>query len=155
MSQKPLVPPFTRETARVKVRRAEDAWNSQDPEKVSLAYTEDSVWRNRSEFLTGRPAIVGFLTRKWQAEREYRLIKELWAFDANQIAVRFQYEWQDLDANWYRAYGNENWQFAEDGLMRWRQASINDVAIVERDRKFLWPKGPRPDDYPGLLELGL
>ena len=155
MTQSPRVPPFTRETATAKVRMAEDAWNTQDPVKVSLAYSENSVWRNRSEFLTGRPAIVEFLTRKWQKEKAYRLIKELWAFDGNQIAVRFQYEWHDHDTNWYRAYGNENWQFDEDGLMRWRQASINDVAIAEQDRNFRWPEGPRPDDHPGLLELGL
>ncbi len=155
MSQTPLGPPFTRETATKKVRLAEDAWNSQDPKKVSLAYSEGSVWRNRSDFLVGRPAIVEFLTAKWQKERVYRLIKELWAFDQNQIAVRFQYEWQDQGENWFRAYGNENWAFDDDGLMRWRQASINDVAIDAQDRKFLWAKGPRPEDYPGLLALGL
>jgi nuclear transport factor 2 (NTF2) superfamily protein len=155
MSQIPLVPPFTRESATKKVRLAEDAWNRQEPTQVSLAYSEDSIWRNRSEFLVGRPAIVEFLTAKWQREKEYRLIKELWAFGENQIAVRFQYEWQDHDENWFRAYGNENWAFEDDGLMRWRQASINDVAIAEQDRKFLWPRGPRPDDYPGLHELGL
>lgn len=155
MSQRPPLPPFTRESAKEKVRLAENAWNSQDPVKVSLAYTEDSLWRNRSEFLQGRPAIVEFLTRKWQQEHEYRLIKELWAFDENQIAVRFQYEWRDDQANWFRAYGNENWEFDADGLMRWRQASINDVPIQAGDQKFLWPKGPRPVDFPGLLELGL
>jgi len=155
MSQKQLPPPFTRETALTKVRKAEDGWNSQDPVKVSLAYSEDSVWRNRFEFLKGRPAIVEFLTQKWQKEKEYRLIKELWAFDGNQIAVRFQYEWQDNQDQWYRSYGNENWQFNDDGLMRWRQASINDVTIAPQDRKFRWPEGPRPEDFPGLLELGL
>jgi len=155
MSQATLNPPFTRESATKKVRMAENAWNTQDPAKVSLAYSEDSIWRNRSDFLEGRPAIVEFLTSKWSREREYRLIKELWAFDENQIAVRFQYEWQDQDSNWFRAYGNENWAFGDDGLMRWRQASINDVAIAEQDRKFLWPKGPRPGGSPGLRELGL
>jgi len=155
MNRRPLVPPFTRESAQEKVRLAENAWNTQDPVKVSLAYTEDSLWRNRSEFLQGRPAIVEFLTRKWQHEHEYRLIKELWAFDENQIAVRFQYEWHDAHSNWFRAYGNENWEFDGDGLMRWRQASINDVPIQADDRKFLWPQGPRPVDFPGLLELGL
>jgi len=155
MSQRPPLPPFTRESAKEKVRLAENAWNTQDPVKVSLAYTEDSLWRNRSEFLQGRPAIVEFLTRKWQQEHEYRLIKELWAFDENQIAVRFQYEWHDDQSNWFRAYGNENWEFDGDGLMRWRQASINDAPIQAEDRKFLWPQGPRPGDSPGLLELGL
>ncbi len=155
MSQKQLRPPFTREAALAKVRKAEDGWNSQHPVKVSLAYSEDSVWRNRSEFLKGRPAIVEFLTQKWQKEKEYRLIKELWAFEGNQIAVRFQYEWQDDQDQWYRSYGNENWQFNEDGLMRWRQASINDVGIAQQDRKFRWPQGPRPEDFPGLIELGL
>ena len=155
MKQNSLAPPFTRESATEKVRLAENAWNSQDPVKISLAYSQDSVWRNRSEFLEGRSAIVEFLTAKWKREREYRLIKELWAFDESQIAVRFQYEWQDHEENWFRAYGNENWAFDEAGLMRWRQASINDVEIAEQDRKFLWPAGPRPDDFPGLLELGL
>jgi len=155
MSQRPPLPPFSSESAREKVRLAENAWNSQDPVKVSLAYTEDSRWRNRSEFLEGRPAIVEFLTRKWQQEHEYRLIKELWAFDEDKIAVRFQYEWHDEGVNWFRAYGNENWEFDGDGLMRWRQASINDVPIQADDRKFLWPQGPRPADFPGLLELGL
>ncbi len=155
MNQSQLQPPFTKETALAKVRKAEDGWNSQDPVKVSLAYSEDSVWRNRSEFLKGRPAIVEFLTQKWQKEKEYRLIKELWAFAGNQIAVRFQYEWQDDRDQWYRSYGNENWQFNDDGLMRWRQASINDVSITPQDRKFRWAQGPRPEDFPGLLELGL
>lgn len=154
MSRPPL-PPFTAETAALKARMAEDAWNTQDPEKVSLAYTPDSVWRNRSDFLVGRPAIVEFLTRKWQKELDYRLIKELWAFHDNRIAVRFQYEWHDAAGNWFRSYGNENWEFDETGLMRNRQASINDVAITEKDRKFLWDKGPRPQDYPGLTALGL
>ncbi|MFG1396504.1 nuclear transport factor 2 family protein [Roseixanthobacter pseudopolyaromaticivorans] len=152
---RPPFPPFTFETAAKKARGAEDAWNSQDPVRVSLAYTPDSVWRNRSEFFTGRPAIVAFLTRKWQKEQDYRLIKELWAFHENRIAVRFQYEWRDASDQWYRAYGNENWEFDENGLMRWRQASINDVKIAASERKFLWPQGPRPADYPGLTELGL
>ncbi len=154
MSRPPL-PPFTAETAALKARMAEDAWNTQDPDKVSLAYTTDSVWRNRSEFLVGRPAIIEFLTRKWQKELDYRLIKELWAFHDNRIAVRFQYEWHDAAGNWFRSYGNENWEFDEAGLMRNRQASINDVAITEKDRKFLWDKGPRPQDYPSLTALGL
>ncbi len=155
MNQRPPLPPFTRESATEKVRGAENAWNRQDPVKVSLAYTEDSLWRNRSEIFRGRPAIVEFLTGKWEKEREYRLIKELWAFDGNRIAVRFQYEWRDHEASWFRAYGNENWEFDEHGLMTWRQASINDIAIAEHDRVFRWPEGPRPDDSPGLLELGL
>ena len=155
MDQRPPLPPFTRKSATEKVRSAENAWNTQDPVKVSLAYTEDSLWRNRSEILQGRPAIVEFLTRKWENEQEYRLIKELWAFDENRIAVRFQYEWRDHEARWFRAYGNENWEFDEHGLMKWRQASINDIAIAEHDRKFRWPQGPRPDDFPGLPELGL
>ncbi len=154
MSQRPPLPPFTRETAIEKVRRAEDAWNSRDPVKVSLAYSENSVWRNRSEFIEGRAAIIEFLTRKWKKEQEYRLIKELWAFDESRIAVCFQYEWQDRSDNWFRAYGNENWEFDEHGLMLERQASINDVAIAAQDRKFLWPQGPRPDDHPGLFDLG-
>ena len=156
MAQRPPLPPFTRETAAQKVRMAEDAWNTRDPVKVSLAYTEDSRWRNRSEFFQGRDAIVEFLTRKWQRELEYRLIKELWAFDENQIAVRFQYEYRDDSHNWFRAYGNENWAFDENGLMAWRQASINDYAIDVSERKFTWePQGIRPADSPGLLELGL
>jgi nuclear transport factor 2 (NTF2) superfamily protein len=155
MSQTQLGPPFTRESATTKVRLAENAWNSQDPRKVSLAYSKNCVWRNRSEFLVGRPAIVDFLTAKWRREGEYRLIKELWAFCEDRIAVRFQYEWRDQGGAWFRAYGNENWAFDADGLMRWRQASINDVAIATQDRKFLWAKGPRPEDHPGLLELGL
>ncbi|MFT3938962.1 DUF1348 family protein [Rhodopseudomonas sp.] len=150
MSRPPL-PPFTRETAAQKVRMAEDAWNSRDPARVSLAYTSDSRWRNRAEFLQGRDAIVEFLTRKWAKEHEYRLIKDLWAFDGRFIAVRFQYEWRDDNGLWYRSYGNEQWEFDDDGLMRRREASINDVAISESDRRFHWPApGPRPDDVPGL-----
>lgn len=150
MSRPPL-PPFTRETAVQKVRMAEDAWNSRDPARVSLAYTLDSRWRNRAEFLQGRDAIVEFLTRKWTKEHEYRLIKDLWAFDGRFIAVRFQYEWHDDAGLWYRSYGNEQWEFDDDGLMRRREASINDVAISESDRRFHWPApGPRPDDVPGL-----
>lgn len=152
---RPPLPPFTRETAMQKARMAENAWNSHDPEKVSLAYTEDSRWRNRAEFFQGREAIVAFLKRKWAKELDYRLIKELWAFHENRIAVRFQYEWRDDSGNWYRSHGNENWEFDERGLMRRREASINDVPIRESDRKFLWPKGPRPENFPGLTELGL
>ncbi|MGB8840115.1 MAG: nuclear transport factor 2 family protein [Aliidongia sp.] len=152
---RPPLPPFTAETAARKVRLAEDAWNSRDPVRVSLAYTEESRWRNRSEFLQGRPAIVEFLTRKWALEHDYRLIKELWAFHENRIAVRFQYEWHDAAGAWFRSYGNEQWEFDERGLMRRREASINDVAIQAADRKFLWPAGPRPEDHPGLSELGL
>lgn len=149
-------PPFTAETAAAKVRMAENAWNTRDPAKVALAYTEDSVWRNRDEFFTGRPAIQAFLERKWARELDYRLIKEMWAFGPDQIAVRFQYESQDADGRWWRSYGNENWAFDESGLMRWRQASINDVEIADAERKFHWPApGVRPDDHPGLLELGL
>lgn len=150
MSRPPL-PPFTRETAAQKVRMAEDAWNSRDPVRVSLAYTPDSRWRNRAEFLQGRDAIVEFLARKWDKEHDYRLIKDLWAFEDNRIAVRFQYEWRDDAGRWYRAYGNEQWEFDADGLMCRREASINDVAISESDRRFHWPApGPRPDDVPGL-----
>jgi uncharacterized protein len=152
---RPPLPPFTLETAIKKTRLAEDGWNSRDPAKVSLAYTPESRWRNRSEFLQGRPAIVEFLTRKWQRELEYRLIKELWAFHDNHIAVRFQYEWHDDKGNWFRSYGNEQWEFDENGLMQRREASINDVPIAEADRKFHWPAGPRPADHPGLSELGL
>lgn len=152
---RPPLPPFDFESATLKARKAEDAWNTHDPERVSLAYTEDSTWRNRAEFFTGRPAIVEFLTRKWARELDYRLIKELWAFHDNRIAVRFQYEWRDDSGSWWRSYGNEQWEFDERGLMRRREASINDVSIREADRKFLWPKGPRPEDYPGLTELGL
>jgi nuclear transport factor 2 (NTF2) superfamily protein len=155
MESRPPVPPFTRETAIEKVRQAENGWNSRDPHKVSLAYTPDSQWRNRAEFLTGREAIVAFLTRKWDRELDYRLIKELWAFDGNHIAVRFAYECHDDSGNWYRSYGNENWEFDENGLMRRRIASINDLRIEESDRKFHWPLGTRPDDHPGLTDLGL
>jgi uncharacterized protein len=156
MSTTALVPPFTAETATRKVRMAENAWNSRDPERVSLAYSLDSQWRNRAEFFTGRPAIVEFLQRKWQTELDYRLIKELWAFTGDHIGVRFQYEWHDSTGAWYRSYGNELWEFDAAGLMRRRHASINDVAIAERDRKFHWPSpGPRPEDHPGLSELGL
>ncbi|BCR05376.1 hypothetical protein DESUT3_24450 [Desulfuromonas versatilis] len=151
---RPPLPPFTRETAIKKVRMAEDAWNTRDPERVSLAYTIDSDWRNRSEFLSGREAIRQFLQRKWARELDYRLIKELWAFDESRIAVRFAYEWRDDAGNWFRAYGNENWEFDEHGLMRQRIASINDLPIREEDRKFHWPLGRRPDDHPGLSELG-
>ncbi len=155
MSIRPPVPPFTLETALQKTRLAEDAWNTCDPERVSLAYTEDSRWRNRSEFLQGRTAIVEFLTRKWSRELDYRLIKELWAFHGNHIAVRFQYEFHNSSENWFRAYGNEQWEFDENGLMRRREASINDVPIKHSERKFLWPAGPRTADHPGLTELGL
>ncbi len=152
---RPPLPPFTLETAKLKVRMAEDGWNSRNPEKVSLAYTVDSVWRNRSEFVTGREAIVHFLTRKWARELEYRLIKELWAFHENRIAVRFAYEWHDDSGNWFRSYGNENWEFNRYGLMQLRFASINDLPINESDRKYFWPLGRRPDDHPGLSDLGL
>ena len=153
--QRPPLPPFTRETAIEKVRRAEDAWNSRDPQGVSLAYTPDSRWRNRSEFLHGRDEIVAFLTRKWERELDYRLIKELWAFTDDRIAVRFAYEFHDADGHWFRAYGNENWAFDENGLMRERHASINDLAITASERLFHWPQGRRPDDHPGLSGLGL
>ncbi|ACT48350.1 DUF1348 family protein [Methylotenera mobilis] len=152
---KPPLPPFTRETAAQKVRLAEDGWNSRDPQRVSLVYTPDSQWRNRAEFITGREQIVAFLTRKWSRELEYRLIKELWAHDHNRIAVRFAYEWHDDSGQWYRSYGNENWQFDANGLMELRYASINDLPIKETERKFLWPIGRRPDDYASLSELGL
>ncbi len=152
----PPVPPFTHDTAVAKTRAAEDAWNGRNPERVALAYTEDSVWRNRAEFLQGRPAIVAFLSRKWAKELDYRLIKELWAFTADRIAVRFAYEWHDDSGNWLRSYGNENWEFDERGLMRWRIASINDLPIKPEDRKFHWhAPGPRPAGHPGLSDLGL
>lgn len=152
---RPPLPPFSKETAIEKVRAAENAWNSRDPAKVALAYTPDSQWRNRSEFLHGRAEIERFLTRKWEKEREYRLIKELWTFGDNRIAVRFAYEWHDAEGHWFRSYGNENWEFAPDGLMRRRIASINDLAISESERKFHWPQGRRPDGHPGLSELAL
>ena len=155
MSRPPL-PPFTRETAAQKARMAEDAWNSRDPARVALAYTEDSRWRNRSEFFEGRAAIIDFLTRKWLKELDYRLIKEMWAFDSDRIAVRFAYEWHDDEGSWFRSYGNENWLFDENGLMSRRHASINDVAIDETARKFRWDlAGPRPTDHPGLTDLDL
>ena len=147
-------PPFTEETAIQKVRMAEDAWNTRDPEQVSLAYTIDSEWRNRSDFWLGREAIVRFLTRKWNKELDYHLIKELWAWQGNRIAVRFAYEWHDHSGNWFRSYGNENWEFDDSGLMRQRIASINDLAISEKDRKYLWLIGRRPDGHPELSELG-
>lgn len=153
-TQRPPLPPFTAETAAQKVRHAEDGWNGRDPEKVALAYTVDSFWRNRAEFVQGRPEIVQFLTRKWQRELDYRLIKELWAFHDDRIAVRFAYEWHDDSGNWFRSYGNENWEFDGDGLMRRRLACINDVPIREADRKYHWPLGRRPDDHPGLSDLG-
>ena len=151
----PPVPPFTRETAIQKVRMAEDGWNSRDPQRVSLVYTEDSQWRNRAEFPRGRPQIIEFLTRKWARELEYRLIKELWAFDGNRIAVRFAYEWHDDSGQWYRSYGNENWEFNEQGLMQRRFASINDLPIKASERLFFWPLGRRPDDHPSLSDLNL
>ena len=152
---RPPLPPFTAETAAHKVRAAEDGWNSRDPARVALAYTEDSQWRNRSSFLQGRAAIEAFLAAKWQREQEYRLIKELWTHDANRIAVRFAYEWRDARGQWWRSYGNENWEFAASGLMARRIASINDLTITEAERLFHWPQGRRPDDHPGLSELGL
>jgi nuclear transport factor 2 (NTF2) superfamily protein len=152
---RPPLPPFTRETAAQKVRMAEDGWNSRDAERVSLAYTVDSSWRNRAEFLSGRAAIVQFLQRKWACELDYRLIKELWAFDEARIAVRFAYEWRDDSGNWFRSYGNENWEFDAQGLMCRRIASINDLPIKEGDRKYRWLPGRRPDDHPGLSALGL
>ena len=155
MNQRPPLPPFDRESAIQKVRLAEDGWNTRDPQKVSLAYAVDSVWRNRAEFLVGREAIVAFLTRKWAKELEYRLIKELWAFTDNRIAVRFAYEWHDDSGHWFRSYGNENWEFNPDGLMQRRIASINDLPIAESDRKYFWPPGRRPDDHAGLSDLGL
>jgi len=152
---RPPLPPFTPETAAQKARAAEDAWNSRDPERVSLAYTPDCTWRNRAEFIEGRDQIVQFLTRKWARELDYRLIKEVWAQEGDRIAVRFAYEWRDEGGQWYRAYGNENWEFDADGLMQRRIASINDLPIAEENRKFRWPLGRRPDDHPGLSDLGL
>jgi nuclear transport factor 2 (NTF2) superfamily protein len=155
MNPRPPLPPFDRAAAIQKIRLAEDGWNSRDPEKVSLAYAVDSAWRNRAEFVTGREAIVQFLTRKWAKELDYRLIKELWAFTENRIAVRFAYEWHDDSGHWFRSYGNENWEFNPDGLMQRRHASINDLSIKESERKYFWPLGRRPDDHPGLSDLGL
>jgi uncharacterized protein len=150
-----LAPPFTRETATAKVRLAEDGWNSRDPERVSRVYTPDSIWRNRVEFPRGRAEIIAFLTRKWARELDYRLIKELWAVADHRIAVRFAYEWHDDGGHWFRSYGNENWEFDADGLMQRRFAAINDLPIKEQERKFFWPLGRRPDDHPGLSDLGL
>ncbi|BDP40925.1 hypothetical protein DAETH_08940 [Deinococcus aetherius] len=155
MDTRPPLPPFTFETATQKVRSAENAWNTREPARVALAYTQDSRWRNRSEFFTGREAITAFLTRKWERELDYRLIKELWAFSGHRIAVRFCYEWHDGAGQWYRSHGNEQWEFDERGLMRRREASINDVPISPEDRLFLWAAGPRPEDHPRLTELGL
>jgi hypothetical protein len=152
---RPPLPPFTAETAAQKARLAEDAWNSRDPARVALAYTEDSRWRNRAEMLRGRPAIEAFLVRKWQRELEYRLIKQVWAFHENRIAVRFAYEWRDDSGNWFRSYGNENWEFDAEGLMAVRIASINDLPIAADARKYHWPLGRRPDEHPSLSELGL
>ena len=152
---RPPFPPFTRETAMQKVRMAEDGWNNRDPQKVSMAYTLDTQWRNRAEFPKGREEVVQFLIRKWSKELDYRLIKELWAFTENKIAVRFAYEWRDGTGHWYRSYGNENWQFNAEGLMAIRHASINDLQIIESERKFHWPLGRRPDEHPGLSDLGL
>jgi uncharacterized protein len=155
METRPPLPPFTPDTARQKVRAAEDGWNSRDPQRVSLAYTPDSTWRNRAEFISGRDEIVRFLQRKWAKELDYRLIKELWAVTDNRIAVRFAYEWHDDSGHWFRSYGNENWEFDPNGLMRQRFASINDLPIDEAARKYCWPLGRRPDDHPGLSDLGL
>lgn len=152
---RPPFPPYTRETASLKVRMAEDAWNTREPERVALAYTPDSRWRNRAEFIEGRAEIIGFLRRKWGRELDYRLIKELWACEGARIAVRFAYEWHDDSGNWFRSYGNENWEFDEHGLMRRRYASINDLPIRPEARKYHWPLGRRPDDHPGLSDLGL
>jgi nuclear transport factor 2 (NTF2) superfamily protein len=154
METRPPIPPFTAETAAQKVRLAEDGWNSRDPARVVLAYSPDTYWRNRAEFIHGREEAQAFLTRKWNRELDYRLIKELWTFAGNRIAVRFAYEWHDDSGQWYRSYGNENWQFDEHGLMTHRHASINDVRIAESERKYHWPIGRRPDDHPGLSELG-
>jgi len=155
MAPRPPLPPFTLDSAIAKTRAAEDAWNSRDAERVSLAYTEDSRWRNRAEFISGRSAIVDFLKRKWVRELDYRLIKEIWAYHENRIAVRFVYEWHDDSGHWFRSHGNEQWEFAVDGYMCRREASINDLPIFEADRKFRWALGPRPADHPGLSELGL
>ena len=152
---RPPLPPFTHETATQKVRMAEDGWNGRNPEKVALAYTIDSQWRNRAEFQVGREQIIAFLTQKWAKEHEYRLIKELWAYEGNRIAVRFAYEWHNDNDEWFRSYGNENWEFDQNGLMQRRFACINDLPIKESDRKFFWPQGRRPDDHPGLSDLGL
>jgi nuclear transport factor 2 (NTF2) superfamily protein len=154
-TQRPPLPPFTRETAIQKVRMAEDGWNSRDAAKVALAYTEDTEWRNRAEFIHGRDEARAFLERKWHKELDYRLIKELWAFDGNRIAVRYAYEWHDDSGNWFRSYGNENWEFAANGLMQRRYACLNDLPITEAERKYHWPLGRRPDEHPGLSELGL
>jgi nuclear transport factor 2 (NTF2) superfamily protein len=155
LEQRPPLPPFTAETATQKVRLAEDGWNSRDPERVALAYTSDSIWRNRNQFPRGREQIIEFLRAKWLREREYRLIKELWAYDTHRIAVRFAYEWHDDNGQWYRSYGNENWEFDAQGLMQRRLASINDLAITASERLFLWPQGRRPDEHPSLSDLGL
>ncbi|MEM6308493.1 MAG: nuclear transport factor 2 family protein [Pseudomonadota bacterium] len=155
MEARPPVPPFTKETAIQKVRLAEDGWNGRNPAKVAMAYTPDSRWRNRAEFPVGRKEIDEFLTRKWNKELDYRLIKELWAYTENRIAVRYAYEYHDDSGNWFRAYGNENWEFDEDGYMAFRHASINEMPITEEERKFHWPLGRRPDDHPGLSDLGL
>ena len=155
MEPRPPLPPFTLETARQKVRAAEDGWNTREPDQVAKAYTPDSTWRNRAEFVTGTCELVGLLARKWQRELEYRLIKEVWAFSSHRIAVRFAYEWHDGAGHWYRSYGNENWEFADNGLMAVRHASINDMPITVEARKFHWPLGRRPDDHPGLSELWL
>jgi nuclear transport factor 2 (NTF2) superfamily protein len=154
MESKPPFPPFDADTARQKVRLAEDGWNTRDPKRVALAYSEDTRWRNRAEFVSGRADVEAFLARKWARELDYRLIKELWAFTGSRIAVRFAYEWHDDSKNWFRSYGNENWEFNEAGLMTHRHASINDLPIEESERKFHWPLGRRPDDHPGLSDLG-
>lgn len=155
MAPRPPLPPFTPETAAEKARMAENAWNTRDPARVAAAYTEDSRWRNRAEFFSGRAAITAFLERKWARELDYRLIKEVWAFHESRIAVRFAYEWHDDSGSWFRSHGNEQWEFDANGLMRRREASINDVVIREGDRRFHWPLGPRPADHPGLTDLGL
>ena len=155
MTARPPLPPFTEETAAQKVRAAEDGWNSRDPQRVALAYTPDTQWRNRAEFVTGRAAVEAFLARKWGKELDYRLIKELWAFTDHRIAVRFAYEWHDDSGNWFRSYGNENWEFDENGLMQRRFACINDTPIKAEERKFFWPLGTRPADHPSLSDLGL